>query len=49
MHELSTAESGVPSALTFSFSLVAQGTPVEDAELEMEEVPSAGLRRGCRT
>ncbi len=37
----------VPSALAFSFELVAQGTPVEGAELEMEEVPAAGSCRGC--
>ncbi len=37
----------VPSALTFSFELVAQGTPVEGAELEMEEIPVAGKCRGC--
>jgi hydrogenase nickel incorporation protein HypA/HybF len=37
----------VPSALSFSFELVAQGTPVEGAELEMEEVPATGSCRGC--
>jgi hydrogenase nickel incorporation protein HypA/HybF len=37
----------VPSALTFSFELVAQGTPVEGAELEMEEIPVAANCRGC--
>ncbi len=37
----------VPSALAFSFELVAEGTPVEGAELEMEEVPAAGLCREC--
>ena len=37
----------VPSALAFSFELVAQGTPVEGAQLEMEEVPVAGKCRGC--
>ncbi len=37
----------VPSALAFSFELVAQGTPVEGAELEMEEVPVTGKCRGC--
>src|SRR4028118_1732862 len=36
----------VTSALSFSFDLVAQGTPVEGAELVLEEVPAAGLRRG---
>jgi hydrogenase nickel incorporation protein HypA/HybF len=37
----------VPSALAFSFELVAQGTPVEGAELEMEEVPALGRCREC--
>jgi hydrogenase nickel incorporation protein HypA/HybF len=37
----------VPSALAFSFELVAEGTPVEGAELEMEEVPAAGTCGGC--
>jgi hydrogenase nickel incorporation protein HypA/HybF len=37
----------VPSALTFSFELVAQGTPVEGAELELEEIPVAGKCRRC--
>ena len=37
----------VPSALKFSFELVAQGTPIEGAELEMEEVPATGSCRGC--
>lgn len=37
----------VPSALEFAFELVAQGTPVEGAELVMEEVPAAGLCRPC--
>ena len=37
----------VPSALSFSFELVAQGTSVEAAELVLEEVPAAGLCRRC--
>jgi hydrogenase nickel incorporation protein HypA/HybF len=37
----------VPSALSFSFELVAQGTPTEGAELEMEEVPITGKCRKC--
>lgn len=37
----------VPSALTFSFELVAQGTPVEGAELRIEEIPVRGLCRAC--
>jgi hydrogenase nickel incorporation protein HypA/HybF len=37
----------VPSALSFSFELVAQGTSAESAELVLEEVPAAGLCRRC--
>jgi hydrogenase nickel incorporation protein HypA/HybF len=37
----------VPSALEFAFELVAQGTPVEGAELVLEEVPAAGRCRTC--
>lgn len=37
----------VPSALAFSFELVAEGTPVEGAALEMEEVPATGMCREC--
>jgi hydrogenase nickel incorporation protein HypA/HybF len=37
----------VPSALAFAFELVAQGTPVEGAELELEEVSAAGVCREC--
>jgi hydrogenase nickel incorporation protein HypA/HybF len=37
----------VPSDLAFSFELVAQGTPVEGAELEIEEVPATGKCRKC--
>ena len=37
----------VPSALAFGFELVAEGTPVEGAELEMENVPATGLCRDC--
>jgi hydrogenase nickel incorporation protein HypA/HybF len=39
----------VPSALDFSFELVAQGTPVEGAALVMEEVPAKGSCRACAT
>jgi hydrogenase nickel incorporation protein HypA/HybF len=38
----------VPSALTFSFELVAEGTPVEGADLELEEVPAVGLCSDCK-
>ena len=37
----------VPSALDFSFGLVAEGTTVEGAELEMEEIPAVGMCRTC--
>ncbi len=37
----------VPSALSFGFELVAQGTSVEAAELVLEEVPAVGLCRRC--
>jgi hydrogenase nickel incorporation protein HypA/HybF len=37
----------VPSALSFSFELVAQGTAVEGAKLEMEEIPATGKCRAC--
>ncbi len=37
----------VPSALVFAFELLARGTPVEGAELRMEEVPAAGDCRTC--
>ncbi|HWE60795.1 MAG TPA: hydrogenase maturation nickel metallochaperone HypA [Chloroflexota bacterium] len=37
----------VPAALSFSFEIVAQGTPVEGAELIIEPVPAIGLCRRC--
>ncbi|MBA3430247.1 MAG: hydrogenase maturation nickel metallochaperone HypA [Actinobacteria bacterium] len=37
----------VPSALTFGFELVAQGTPVEGAELELDQIPAVGKCRAC--
>ena len=37
----------VPSALQFAFELLARGTPVEGAELRIEEVPAAGHCRDC--
>jgi hydrogenase nickel incorporation protein HypA/HybF len=39
----------VPPALEFAFGLVAEGTPVEGAELVMEIVPAAGRCRACGT
>jgi hydrogenase nickel incorporation protein HypA/HybF len=37
----------VPSALTFGFGLLAEGTPAEGAELEMEQIPAEGRCRSC--
>jgi hydrogenase nickel incorporation protein HypA/HybF len=37
----------VPSALEFGFELLAKGTEVEGAELEIEEVPAAVSCRAC--
>src|SRR5215208_393057 len=37
----------VPSALTFGFGLLAEGTPVEGAELELEQIPAEGRCRLC--
>ena len=37
----------VPSSLAFGFGLLAEGTPVEGAELEIEQVPAEGRCRGC--
>ena len=37
----------VPSALSFGFGLLAEGTPVEGAELEMEQIPAVGKCRLC--
>jgi len=37
----------VPSALEFSFELVAHGTPVEGAELELCEVAAEGRCGAC--
>jgi len=39
----------VPSALEFSFELLAQGTPMEGAELAIDEVPAGGRCRSCAT
>jgi hydrogenase nickel incorporation protein HypA/HybF len=37
----------VPAALTFSFTLVSQGTEVEGAELALESVPAICICRRC--
>lgn len=39
----------VPGALALAFELVAEGTPVEGAELELREVPAVVRCRGCGT
>ncbi|MBA3389842.1 MAG: hydrogenase maturation nickel metallochaperone HypA [Rubrobacter sp.] len=39
----------VPSALTFGFELVAQGTSVEGAELSLEQIPAIGSCKSCGT
>jgi hydrogenase nickel incorporation protein HypA/HybF len=39
----------VPSALTFAFSLVAEGTVAEGAELAIEQIPAEGRCRECGT
>jgi hydrogenase nickel incorporation protein HypA/HybF len=39
----------VPSALTFAFELLTDGTRVEGAELVIEEVPARGRCRACGT
>ena len=37
----------VPSSLTFGFELLAEGTPVEGAELEIEQIPAEGRCHEC--
>jgi hydrogenase nickel incorporation protein HypA/HybF len=37
----------VPTALSFAFELVAQGTAAEGATLVLEEIPAAGRCRAC--
>jgi len=37
----------VPSALEFGFELVAQGTPLEGAELAIQDIPATGNCRAC--
>ena len=37
----------VPSSLAFGFGLLAEGTPVEGAELEIEQIPAEGRCRVC--
>jgi hydrogenase nickel incorporation protein HypA/HybF len=39
----------VPSALEFAFELVAKGTPLEGAELQIDQVAAAGACRTCGT
>ena len=37
----------VPSALSFAFELIAEGTALEGAKLEIDVVPAAGTCRTC--
>jgi hydrogenase nickel incorporation protein HypA/HybF len=37
----------VPDALAFAWTLVTEGTDAEGAELVIEQVPAAGVCRGC--
>lgn len=37
-----------PDSLRFCFDVSIKGTPLEGAELEIEEVPLSGRCRGCR-
>ena len=37
----------VPDALTFAFELVSAGTPIEGAELRLDEVPARLACRSC--
>jgi hydrogenase nickel incorporation protein HypA/HybF len=37
----------VPSALSFNFELVAQGTPAEGAELRMQVAPAVVVCKTC--
>jgi hydrogenase nickel incorporation protein HypA/HybF len=37
----------VPASLTFAFELIAQGTELEGAELDIEQVPAAGVCQDC--
>jgi hydrogenase nickel incorporation protein HypA/HybF len=39
----------VPDSLEFAFELVVSGTPLEGAELRIEEVPAVGVCRACGT
>jgi hydrogenase nickel incorporation protein HypA/HybF len=39
----------VPASLQFAFELVTIGTPLDGAELTIEEVPARGRCRGCGT
>ena len=39
----------VPDALAFAWTLVTEGTDAEGAGLVIEEVPAAGVCRGCGT
>lgn len=47
--EVGWLRQAVPSALTFSFDLVAQGTVAEGAVLEILSIPAKGACRRCGT
>lgn len=39
----------VPAALEFAFLMVTEGTPLDGAELVIEEIPARGRCRACGT
>jgi hydrogenase nickel incorporation protein HypA/HybF len=46
--EIGHLRQAVPTALTFAFELVTQGTPIEGAELEIKDVPARVACRSCK-
>ncbi len=45
--EVGALRQAVPSALAFSFEMVALGTPAEGAVLDIQAIPAQGACRGC--
>jgi hydrogenase nickel incorporation protein HypA/HybF len=45
--EVGTLRQVVPSALSFSFEVMAQGTVAEGAQVDIEVVPAVGKCRRC--
>lgn len=45
--EVGSLRQAVPSALTFSFEMVAQGTLAEGATLDIQVIPAKGECRSC--